>query len=54
MRGGAINNSQIIAVRNNVLTFKYKSHQKKPELSSGKATRLTMAVLLIFLVSITT
>jgi hypothetical protein len=29
MRGGAINNSQIIAVKNNVLTFKYKSHQTK-------------------------
>jgi hypothetical protein len=29
MRGGAINNSQITAVKNNVLTFKYKSHQTK-------------------------
>jgi len=29
MRGGAINNSQITSVKNNVLTFKYKSHQTK-------------------------
>jgi len=29
MRGGAINNIQITSVKNNVLTFKYKSHQTK-------------------------
>jgi hypothetical protein len=29
MRGGAINSSQITAVKDNMVTFKYKSHQTK-------------------------
>ncbi|HDT2738157.1 TPA: transposase [Escherichia coli] len=46
MRGGAINNKQLIAVKNNMITFKYKSHQtKKTERQQVSLPNFTRMVL---------
>lgn len=46
MRGGPIKNSQIIGVKNNIVTFKYKSHQtKKTERKQYPVTQLSQIVL---------
>lgn len=46
MRGGALKNNQITTVKNNVVTFKYKSHQtKKTERQHMKIEHFNQAVL---------